>query len=108
MGRKESNQTNKRSARRTIDSKIDENRCKQKYELIQVMCILYRYIIVRPVKRDWAVLSKDTPVDIFHLKIGKTECIYSPVKSLTAIYLYTCSGCEKKASQINLDNKETE
>ena len=44
MGRKESNQTNKRSARRTIDSKIDENRCKQKYELIQVMCILYRYI----------------------------------------------------------------
>ena len=64
MGRKESNETNKRSARRTIDSKIDENRCKQKYELIQVMCILYRYIIVRPVKRDWAVLSKDTPVDI--------------------------------------------
>ena len=64
MGRKESNQTNKRSARRTIDSKIDENRCKQKYELIQVMCNLYRYIIVRPVKRDWAVLSKDTPVDI--------------------------------------------
>ena len=44
MGRKESNQTNKRSARRTINSKIDENRCKQKYELIQVMCILYRYI----------------------------------------------------------------
>ena len=48
MGRKESNQTNKqtnkRSARRTVDSKIDENRCKQKYELIQVMCILYRYI----------------------------------------------------------------
>ena len=33
-----------RSARRTVDSKIDENRCKQKYELIQVMCILYRYI----------------------------------------------------------------
>ena len=32
------------SARRTIDSKIDENRCKQKYELIQVMGILYRYI----------------------------------------------------------------
>ena len=24
--------------------------------------------IVRPVKRDWAVLSKDTPVDIFILK----------------------------------------
>ena len=44
MGGKESNQTNKRSARRTVDSKIDENRCKQKYELIQVMCILYRYI----------------------------------------------------------------
>ena len=33
-----------RSARHTVDSKIDENRCKQKYELIQVMCILYRYI----------------------------------------------------------------
>ena len=25
-------------------------------------------IIVRPVKRDWAVLSKDTPVDISILK----------------------------------------
>ena len=33
-----------RSARRTADSKIDENRRKHKYELIQVMCILYRYI----------------------------------------------------------------
>ena len=33
-----------RSARRTVDSKIDENRCKQKYELIQVIGILYRYI----------------------------------------------------------------
>ena len=33
-----------RSARRTVDSKIDENRCKQKYELIKVMGILYRYI----------------------------------------------------------------
>ena len=33
-----------RSARRTVDLKIDENRCKQKYELIQVMGILYRYI----------------------------------------------------------------
>ena len=32
------------SARRTVDSKIDENRCKQKYELIQVMGILYRYV----------------------------------------------------------------
>ena len=33
-----------RSARRTVDSKIDENHCKQKYELIQVMGILDRYI----------------------------------------------------------------
>ena len=33
-----------RSARRTADSKIDENRRKHKYELIQVMCILCRYI----------------------------------------------------------------
>ena len=24
-------------ARRTVDSKIDENRCKQNYELIQIM-----------------------------------------------------------------------
>ena len=32
------------SARRTVDSKIDENRCKQKYELFQVMGIIYRYI----------------------------------------------------------------
>ena len=29
-------------ARRTVDSKIDENR-KQNYELIQVVGILYRY-----------------------------------------------------------------
>ena len=34
-----------RSARRTVDSKIDENRCKQKYELIQVMGILQVYYI---------------------------------------------------------------
>ena len=33
-----------RSTRRTVDSKIDENRCKQKYELIQVMGILNSYI----------------------------------------------------------------
>ena len=33
-----------RSTRRTVDSKIDENRCKQKYELIQVIGFLYRYI----------------------------------------------------------------
>ena len=33
-----------RLARRTVDSKIDENRCKQKHELIQVMGILYGYI----------------------------------------------------------------
>ena len=33
-----------RSARRTVDLKIAENRCKQKYDLIQVMGILYRYI----------------------------------------------------------------
>ena len=30
----------------TVDSKIDENRCKQnKYELIQVMGDLYRYLL---------------------------------------------------------------
>ena len=28
----------------TVDSKVDENRCKQKYELIQVIGDLYRYI----------------------------------------------------------------
>ena len=32
------------STRRTVDSKINENRCKQKYELIHVMGILYKYI----------------------------------------------------------------
>ena len=31
---------------RTIDSKIDENRCEQKFELIQVMGDLYRHISV--------------------------------------------------------------
>ena len=34
---------NIRLARRTVDSKIDENHCKQNYELIQVMGIVYRY-----------------------------------------------------------------
>ena len=34
-----------RLGRRTVDSKIDENRCKQKHELIQVMGILYRYTL---------------------------------------------------------------
>ena len=32
------------STRRTVDSKIDENRCKQKYELIQVVGILYSQV----------------------------------------------------------------
>ena len=38
-----------RSARRTVDSKIDENRCKQKYELIQVMC---RLIMISGVRHN--------------------------------------------------------
>ena len=45
------------------------------------------------------------------MKIGETECIYSPVKRFTAVYLYipevVGARCEKKASRINLDNKET-
>ena len=57
----------------------------------------YICVIVRPVKRDWAVLSKDTPMDI-SIKNRKTECIYSPVKHFTAVYLYihvyTCSSFE--------------
>ena len=34
-----------RSARRTVDSKIDKNRCNQKYEIIQVMFFIQVYHI---------------------------------------------------------------
>ena len=34
--------------------------------------------IVRPVKRDWAVLSKDTPVDIYILKSVRPVVVLSP------------------------------
>ena len=43
----------------------------------------YHPSIVRPVNRDWAVLSKDTPMDISILK-----SVYSPVKCFTPVYLY--------------------
>ena len=63
----------------------------------------YFTCIVRPVKRDWAVLSKDTPLDI---------SIYKSVRQGVFIhlckYVYTCSHCEKRESRINLDNKETD
>ena len=44
--------------------------------------------------------------------MGKTECIYTPVKRFTDVYLYIPVVAwsplwEKKASRINLDNKET-
>ena len=55
MGRKESNQTNKQTNVRqnVVDSKIDENRRKQKYELnsVQKLCgtgfsqFLFLYVI---------------------------------------------------------------
>ena len=41
---------------------------KFEYETTRNICLLR---IVRPVKRDWAVLSKDTPVDISILKSVK-------------------------------------
>ena len=44
LGRKATKQTNKQTNKQTVDSKIDDNHCKQKYELIQVMGILYGYI----------------------------------------------------------------
>ena len=61
--------------------------------------------IVRPVKRDWAVLSKDTPVDISILK-----SVYSPVKRFTPVYTYSSYEpfCEKRAFRINLDHKHTD
>ena len=43
--------------------------------------------IVRPVKRGWAVLRKDTPMDISISKSVR-QCIYSPVKRFTAVHLY--------------------
>ena len=66
----------------------------------------------RPVKRDWAVLSKDTPVDI---SIWKSVWQGAFIHLWNALQLYTCiylllfwAHFEKKASRINLDNKETD
>ena len=66
--------------------------------------------IARPVKRNWAVLSKDTPLDISILKSVIQSVLIHP---WNALQLYTCiylfwARCEKKASQINSDNKETD
>ena len=57
-----------RSARRTVDSKIDENRCKQKYELIQVMGILYRYITLTASNCIYRYL----PVSMEKIQCGKS------------------------------------
>ena len=53
MGRKESNQTNKQT---NVQQDVQyENRCKQKYELLQVMCILYRYITLTAFKLQYFI-----------------------------------------------------
>ena len=43
--------------------------------------------IVRPVKRDWAVLSKDTPMDISILKSVRHGVF---IHLRNALHLYTC------------------
>ena len=60
-----------RSARGTVDSKIDENRRKQKYELIQVMCILYRYITLT------ASNCSISLTDIYPFQWKKYNVVYS-------------------------------
>ena len=46
--------------------------------------------ILRQIKKDWAVLSKDTPVDISIEKMVR-QCIYLPAKSFkTPKYMTLC------------------
>ena len=61
-----------RSARRTVDLKIDENRCKQKYELIQVMGILYRYIAL-------TASNCSITLTVIYLFQWKNTIWYSPI-----------------------------
>ena len=54
-----------RSARRTVDSKIDENRCKQKYELIEVMVFFIQVYYINCLKLQYFIdrylpVSKET------------------------------------------------
>ena len=42
-----------------------------------------KYLVAYALKGDWGHTHGH-----FHLKIGKIECIYSPVKRFTAVYLY--------------------
>ena len=44
--------------------------------------------IVRPVKRDWAVLSKDTPMDISILKSVRQSVFIHLCNALHQVYLY--------------------
>ena len=60
-----------RSTRLTVDSKIGENRCKQKYELIQVMGILYRYITLT------AYIDRYTDVSKMQNNRTIPHCIFS-------------------------------
>ena len=60
-----------RSARRTVDSKIDENRCKQKYELIQVMRILYRYITLTASNCSFIYIDRYLPVSMEKIQCGR-------------------------------------
>ena len=59
---------------------------KFEYETTRNICLLR---IVRPVKRDWAVLSKDTPVDISILKSVKQSVF---IHLWNALHMYTCTS----------------
>ena len=69
------------STRRTVDSKIDENRCKQKYELIQVMGILYRHITFNCLKLPYYI---DCYTDVSKMQNNRTipHCIFPYYQSV--------------------------
>ena len=58
--------------------------CLLFYLLIWHCFVIYSLTSLRDTGR---FLAKHT-FGHFHIKIGKTECIYSPVKRFTAVYLY--------------------
>ena len=61
-----------RSARRTVDTKVDENRSKQKYELIKVMGILKRYITL-------TASNCSITLTVIYLFRWKNTTWYSPI-----------------------------
>ena len=86
------------SARRTVDSKIDENRCKQIYELIQVMCILYRYITFNCLKLQYYI-DRYLPVSMEKIQCGIVLlfCIFETsvlaICGVNPVFFILCHTC---------------